>query len=101
MGEREGGLGLSPMNWAAAVQGSDAKKAAFRDYLQTWGVIDKISAALVAADEQRPANVIAFVRDQLVETDPEMTQLLQENHDQKRRIEELTRQLNEVNAKLA
>ena len=60
-----------------------------------------VCTALVAADEQRPANVIAFVRDQLVETDPEMTQLLQENHDQKRRIEELTRQLNEVNAKLA
>merc|ERR1711975_64522 len=95
------GSGLEIM---ASYQTPDSKKEEFRKYLEKSGVIDALTKVLVRLYEEpeRPGNALDFIKTYLgasVGTDVEG--LKAEADEAKKKVQDLEKQLEEANAKIA
>merc|ERR1712054_687832 len=89
---------------SATYQTPDSKKEEFRKYLEKSGVIDALTKVLVRLYEEpeKPGNALDFIKQYLgASVGVDVEGLRAENDEQKKRIEDLTKQLEEANAKLA
>merc|ERR1712138_211919 len=95
------GSGLEIM---ASYQTPDSKKEEFRKYLEKSGVIDALTKVLVRLYEEpeKPGNALDFIKQYLGSSvGVDVDSLRAENDEQQKNIENLTKQLEEANAKLA
>merc|ERR1711985_199660 len=95
---------ISGLEIMASYQTPDSKKEEFRKYLEKSGVIDALTKVLVRLYEEpeKPGNALDFIKQYLgASVGVDVEGLRAENDEQKKRIEDLTKQLEESNQNLA
>eukprot|EP00699_Malawimonas_sp_californiana_P001379 EC715443.1.p1 GENE.EC715443.1~~EC715443.1.p1 ORF type:complete len:95 (+),score=26.39 EC715443.1:40-324(+) len=86
-----------------AYQGADSKKEEFRKYLERAGVIDSLTKVLVGLYEEpeKPSNALDFVKQYLgAPTASDVDAIKGENENLKKKVEELTAKVHELQQQL-